>query len=142
MPRAASVGSSLRALLPAALLISYCLYHSISQLKTSAADLLNSRGKDSLIAFEERLEPMRWQLSSVGCRDVGYITDEPETGDWFIDYFRTQHVLAPVIVHDSASFPFVVAIVHDPSFAASVMRSRRLSLVHDFGSGVLLLSNH
>ena len=68
------------------------------------------------------------------------MTDEPEDADWFTGYFRTQYALAPTLVDDSADQSLVVANLRDPSSVASIMRNRHLSLVLDFGNGVVLLS--
>jgi len=123
-----------------ALLIVYCLYHSLSMVRSSSRDYLNSTGPDPITVWEKRFEVLKAQLSRQGYSNVGYITDMPEVADWFTEYFQTQYAFAPIVVDNSTDGPLVVANLHDPSSIERIIRERRLIPVEDYGNGVLLLS--
>jgi len=124
----------------AAILVAYSLYHGLGMVARSTRNFRDPTSIDTVLAFDKRFAPLRTQLLQYGCREVGYVTDEPEDADWFTGYFRTQYALAPTLVDDSADQSLVVANLRDPSSVASIMRNRHLSLVLDFGNGVVLLS--
>lgn len=123
-----------------AILAAYSLYHGLTMVARSIQDLKNPAAMDTVAAFDKRFAPLKAQLSLYGCREVGYVTDEPEDADWFTGYFRTQYALAPTIVDDTTVPVLVVANLRDPSSGASIMQNKHLALVKDYGSGVLLLS--
>lgn len=122
------------------LLVGSCLYHSLGMARIVRRDFVNSANPDSVTLFEKRLEPLEIQLSGLKCREVGYITDAPEVADWFTEYFRTQFVLAPVIVENSTNYPLVVANLHDSSMIYQIVRQRNLIVIQNYNNGVFLLS--
>jgi hypothetical protein len=125
----------------AALLILFSLHHSYDLLKESRTNFKLPAEPDSVAVFEKRFAALKLQLVQTGSTQVGYVTDIPENDvNWFREYFRTQYVLAPVVVHDSTEPSVVVANLRNPSAIASILRERRLSVVSDFGDGVVLLS--
>jgi hypothetical protein len=91
--------------------------------------------------FDKRFAALKLQLVQTGSKQVGYVSDIPEDDvNWFREYFRTQYELAPVVVDDSIEPSTIVANLRNPSAIASILRDRRLSMVADFGDGVVLLS--
>jgi hypothetical protein len=123
-----------------AILAAYSLYHGLTMVASSIRGLKNPAAIDTVAAFDKRFAPLRAQLSQYGCKEVGYVTDEPENAEWFTGYFRTQYALAPTIVDDTTVPVLVVANLRDPSSSTQIMRNKHLALVKDYGSGVLLLS--
>ena len=124
----------------AAILAAYSLYHGLGMVASSIRNFENPAGIDTVAAFDKRFAPLRAQLSLSGCREVGYVTDEPKNGDWFTGYFRTEYALAPTIVDDSTDPALIVANLRDPSSIASIIRDKHLFLVSDYGNGAVLLS--
>ena len=96
---------------------------------------------DPVTVAEQRFEPLRPRL--LKSEKIGYFTDIPEQrhDQWFVEYFLAQYSLSPVIVDNSVDCcSLILANVHDPSSVQLLIRNGRLSLVHDYGRGVLLLS--
>lgn len=136
----AKIPRGIRRHIAAAVLVAYSLYHGLALVRSSVRSFKDPPGIDAVSAFDKRFAPLRAQLLQYGCREVGYVTDEAEDADWFTDYFRTQYALAPTLVDDSTDPALVVANLRDPSSVTSIMRNKHLSLVLDFGNGVVLLS--
>jgi hypothetical protein len=114
-------------------------YHAVTLLKSSVRTYLARPGPDPVTVFEKRFERLRKQVSSY--HRVGYVTDDsPDTGDWFIEYFRTQYTLAPVIVDNSTDDDAIVGNFHDPESMQRIIKDSGLRVVSDFGNGVLLLA--
>jgi hypothetical protein len=68
---------------------------------------------------------------------VGYVSDA--TGDSLSrEYNLAQTVLAPVIVVLGANQKYVIGCFHASDAAAKISKSRNLTLIKDFGNGVLL----
>ncbi len=130
---------SLRIHIVAAILAAYSLYHGLGMVAISIRNFKDPPRIDTLTAFDNRLAPLRAQLTQYGSTEIGYITDV-RGADWFTGYSRTQYALAPILVDDSTDLTFVVANLSDPSSVASIMRNSHLVLVSDYGNGVFLLS--
>jgi hypothetical protein len=96
---------------------------------------------ETVANFEKRFVALRAQLSQSGCKKTGYVTDIPESdGNWFRGYFRTQYALAPTVVDYSLKPSPIVANLQDPTSVGNILRDDHLSIVSDYGNGVLLLS--
>ena len=124
-----------------ALLMGYSLHQVFSLLPHAAKMYFERADTDPVNVFEQRFEPLRPQL--LKSERIGYVADVPEQqqAQWFEEYFLTQYSLSPTIVDNSVDCCFlIVANVHDPSSVQLLLRNGRLSLVHDYGKGVLLLS--
>jgi hypothetical protein len=122
------------------LLIAYSSYQAFSLARTSKW-YFEGHYTDPVTIFEQRFEPLKPRL--LKSEKIGYWTDIPEQqpGQWFKEYFLTQYSLSPTVVDNSVDCcSLIVANVHDPSSVQSLIRNGRLSLVHDYGNGVLLLS--
>lgn len=97
-----------------------------------------SVGPDRVGPYERRFAELREALPARGV--VGYVND---AGNAFADldalqeYFMTQYSLAPVIVVNSVDLPLVVGNL---SGDVSGRLGDRFRVLHDFGSGVVLLS--
>jgi len=129
-----------RSHIAASLLAAYSLYHAQAMVRSSVQNFEDTAGLDAISAFDGRFSQLREQLLQYGCREVGYVTDDPEDADWFTGYSRTQYALAPRVVDDSTEQALIVANLRDQSSIVSIMRNRHLSLVMDYGNGVVLLS--
>ena len=127
----------------AALLILFSLHHSYDLLKESRRNFTLPAEPDSVAVFEKRFAALKLQLFQAGSKQVGYVTDIPENDvNWFREYFRTQYILAPVVVDDSTEPSTIVANLRYPSAIVSILSDSHLSVVTDFGDGVVLLSRH
>jgi hypothetical protein len=125
----------------AGLLILFSLRHSYDLLKESRRNFRLPAEPDSVAVFEKRFAALKLQLVQNGSKQVGYVTDIPENDvNWFREYFRTQYDLAPIVVDDSIEPSTIVANLRNPSAIASILSDRHLSVVSDFGDGVVLLS--
>jgi hypothetical protein len=131
---------SFRSHVAPAILAGYALYHSIGIVASLRDSTERSAGTDIITAFDSRFAPLKARLSAERCREIGYVTDEPENADWFTDFFRTQYALAPILVDDSTDHGLIVANLRDPSTVASILRTKHLRIISDYGNGVVLLS--
>jgi hypothetical protein len=122
------------------LLLLFSAYHTYATLRDSARAYLRASKPDPVTLLDRRLRPLREQLSQNGVGHLGYLADEPENGDWFLDYFRTQYALAPVIVADSSDRPLVVTYFRDRASILSQVGGDRFVLVGDYGNGLSLLA--
>jgi hypothetical protein len=131
----------LRRYVATGILILYCLLHGVLLVSRCWRDYKQSGDPDSVEVLENRLIQVKEQLQRSGCKEVGYVTDIPESDpDWFKRFFRTQYALSPILIHDSVKPSLVIANLRDPSSIARIIRDGRLSVVSDQGSGVVLLS--
>lgn len=124
----------------AAILAAYALYHCFGIVRSSKDNFELSAGPDIISAFDSRFAPLKARLLADACREVGYVTDEPATADWFTDFFRTQYALAPTLVDDSTDHELIVGNLRDPSSLADILRTKDLRVISDYGNGVVLLS--
>jgi hypothetical protein len=123
------------------LLIAYSLYQAFSLVTRTTKMYFERADTDPVTVVEQRFGPLKPQL--LKSEKIGYITDltEQQHDQWIEEYFLIQYSLAPTIVDNSVDCcSLIVANVHDPSAVQLLIRNRRLSLVHDYGRGVLLLS--
>ncbi len=122
------------------LLIAYSLYQAFSLVTRETKMDFERADTDPVTVAEQRFEPLKPRL--LKSEKIGYITDVSEQHvQWFEEYFLTQYSLSPTIVDNSVDCcSLIVANVHDPSAIQLLIRNGRLSLVHDYGRGVLLLS--
>jgi hypothetical protein len=124
-----------------ALLIAYSLYQTFSLLTRTTKMYFERADADPVTVVEQRFAPLKPRL--LKSEKIGYVTDVPEQqhDQWFNEYFLTQYSLAPTIVDNSVDCcSLILANVHDPSSVQLLIRNGRLSLVQDYGGGVLLLS--
>lgn len=108
--------------------------------RSSIHDYSSRIKPDPITNFEGRFESLRHTLSISGCRKIGYVTDIPEDADWFIEYYRLQYALAPVIVEPTTSSEMVVANLRDPASIHRIL-DNGFKVVADYGRGVTLLSH-
>jgi len=121
------------------LLVAASFYHNVTRLRNSAVAFVNRPNVDEISSFEMRFAPVKKALSANQCKQIGYLTDNPEDASWFGEYFKTQYALAPVIIGSSADFPVVVTNLHSPYWNDNLFKNRCLSLVNNYGNGVCLL---
>jgi hypothetical protein len=131
------------------ILVAFSLYHSIGLVRSSTLAYLKGVNSDPTSPLEKRLEPLKIRLSSYGYKKVGYITDTPvdisslhTAPDWAMEYLRTQYILAPIMVEDLPTGPYVVGIFRNSSSLEDVVADLGLSVVVDYGNGVFLLSRN
>jgi hypothetical protein len=122
-----------------AILAAYSLYHGFHMVTGSVRNFENPDSIDAVTTLDTRFAPLRTELSRRGCREVGYVTDSPDT-DWFTGYSQTQYALAPILVDDSTRPALIVANLRDPSSVVSIVQNSHLLLVSDYGNGLILLS--
>jgi hypothetical protein len=126
----------------AVILVLYSLHSGFVLLRESRHEYRHVPDPDSVQAFETRFAPLRVYLSQAGCEKAGYVTDIPENdSEWFSNFRRTQYVFAPIIVDYSLKPSLIVANLRDPSSISSILRDKHLSLVSDYGNGVVLLAS-
>lgn len=122
------------------LLIVFSVYHSATSLVEVSRTYRIRSGPDPVTAYELRFDPLKRQLSMERCSKISYITDLTDASDWFIDYFRTQYTLAPVIVDDSTDCQLVITNLRISSSLDQVIQERHLLIVRNYGDGLALLS--
>lgn len=135
----------LRTIAGLAMLIMVCLFSNVRLLKPADHFLYRFTGikeivPDEVSLNEKRFEHLKRLLPSHGI--VGYITDKEGPDDLATheQYLRVQYVLAPVIVDRGTKHPLIVGNLTRPGTAPQAFTaSKRLTLVKDFGNGVLLL---
>lgn len=135
------------------LILAFAAVSDIRWLRTAAAARKWTYGQDEVSLNDERLRPLRAALSPH--TTVGYVTSPPpeppcsaeaalyQTLEYrrkvFKRYVLTQYALAPVIVVDNTLRDSIVG-----SFAAGDSPHAQLppgmTLVRDFGGGIVLLS--
>jgi hypothetical protein len=92
---------------------------------------------DQIPNFLARYNELHKELPAHG--EVGYLNDAtPDATIRQEEYYLTQYALAPVVVVDGSAQDLVVANFHQAPNQA-LLSSRRLTVKHDFGAGVLLL---
>jgi hypothetical protein len=109
----------------------------LTQTLTSAPGLI---GKDEISLYEKRFEGLKKILPAHGV--VGYITGEGlEPIRANTDYHLTQYTLAPVIVLRTYQRRLVVGNFTQGASGREVAAKHNLTVLKDFGNGVMLLSN-
>jgi hypothetical protein len=132
---------SLRKWTAAGVLALFSLHHGYYLLKDSRRAYKQPADPESVATFEQRFVALRAQLSQSECKKTGYVTDIPESDpNWFRGYFRTQYALAPTVVDYSLKPSLIVANLQDSASLGNILRDDHLSIVSDYGNGVILLS--
>jgi hypothetical protein len=91
-------------------------------------------------SFEDRFQALRKALPSHSV--VGYASDNPTNDASAIaEFYLTQYALAPTIVTSSLKESMVVVNYHTPQFDPAKLRAQHLTLIQNFGNGVLLCRN-
>ena len=91
-------------------------------------------------AFESRFDALR---PTVTIRSVfGYSSDNPPNDPSAVDeFYLTQYTLAPAIVRASIDEHLVVVNTHNAKPDLQMLGARSLTLLQNFGNGVLLCRN-
>jgi len=93
---------------------------------------------DDLTTYEMRFVEIRKRLPQAGT--VGYVGDE--IGDEGTrNYYRTQYSLSPVIVDRTTGHELVIGNFREDVNATMVPATLGLTLLQDFGGGVMLFKN-
>ncbi|MBI1791554.1 MAG: hypothetical protein HYR60_28835 [Acidobacteria bacterium] len=106
-----------------------------------SAAWLREAGQGSGSAFvdlyEQRYAGLREALPQRGV--AGWISDLPE-GDinYITDRCLLQYAIAPVILAGDSSHPLVIGSFHTTGGIAAATEGKSLTLVKDFGQGVML----
>jgi len=109
----------------------------LTQTVTSAPSLI---GRDEISLYEKRFEGLKKILPKHGV--VGYIAEEgAEAVRANTEYFLTQYALSPIIVVNTQERRLVVGNFSPAVSGSKVATDRNLTLLKDFGNGVMLLSN-
>jgi hypothetical protein len=91
-------------------------------------------------SFEDRFQGLRKALPAHAV--VGYASDNPTNDASALgEFYLTQYVLAPTIVTASPSQALVVVNYHNPQPDMAKLRAQHLTLIQNFGNGVLLCRN-
>ena len=92
-------------------------------------------------SFEDRFRELRKTLAPHSV--VGYTSDNLDNDVAAqAEYYLTQYTLAPTIVDSTPNEPLVVVNFHNPQPDLAKLQAQHLTLVRDFGSGVLLCRNN
>jgi hypothetical protein len=91
-------------------------------------------------SFEDRFQSLRKALPAHSV--VGYASDNP-TNDVaaLSEYYLTQYALAPTVVSFSPNESMVVVNNHAARPDLAKLRAQHLTLIQNFGNGVLLCRN-
>jgi hypothetical protein len=126
-----------RHILAVAILLSIAVLSVAGQLLNLVQQSSIPGVSEQIPAFLARFNELRKELPA---RDeIGYINDAaPDATIRQEEYYLTQYALAPAMIVDSPDKALVVANFHQPADQA-LLKARRLTVVRDFGTGVLLL---
>jgi hypothetical protein len=92
---------------------------------------------EQIPSFLARFSELHKELPAHG--EVGYINDAtPDATVRQEEYYLTQYALAPAVVLDTSDQTLVVGNFHQATDQA-MLKARHLTVVRDFGAGVLLL---
>ena len=94
-------------------------------------------GRDLVSNFEDKMVALKQSLPPRGT--IGYFTDsEPDFINWE-EYWLTQYALSPLIVVKNIDNECIVGILHSSEIARNSYGNSGLSLIKDFGNGIVLL---
>jgi hypothetical protein len=127
------VGSGLRVRVAVLLLASAAILSSGRSLFQLTNLALEWQGPDEITLYEGRFTPLKPLLPRHGL--VGYVSDRPESAR---EFYLTQYALAPVVVAQNLDTPLVVGNFFEPELSVQVAARHRLTLLRDFGGGVVL----
>lgn len=123
------------ALVVLAIVISSVLLSELQGL-AKMPSITRDQGKDEISLYERRFEALKRALPDSGV--VGYVTDDGPGSVGAQDYYLTQYALSPLVVDSSAEHPLVVGNFRDNVAALSIYKDKNLTLLEDFGGGVML----
>ena len=93
---------------------------------------------DNVTLSERRVLPLRASLPPHGT--IGYVTDDADGYAAHERYLMVRYALAPVLVENNSAHALVVGNITRPTTdLQSLTRQHNLTLLKDFGGGVLLL---
>ena len=122
------------------LIIFFALLSNIQLLTQTVTSAPRFIGRDEITLYEKRFEGLKKILPKHGV--VGYITEEgAEEVRANTEYCLTQYALSPVIVVNTQERRLVVGNFSHAAGGSKVARDRNLTVLKDFGNGVMLLSN-
>ncbi len=91
-------------------------------------------------SFEDRFEALRKALPPRSV--LGYASDYPTNdASGLGEFYLTEYALAPAIVTSSPNQSMVVVNYHTAQPDPAKLRAQHLTLVQNFGNGVLLCRN-
>jgi hypothetical protein len=93
----------------------------------------DTHGPDEVTLYQRRFAVLSPMLDRQ--RVVGYVSDRPDAAR---EFFLTQYALAPIIVANHARVGLVIGNFFDPATGPAVAAAHRLTLVRDFGDGLVL----
>lgn len=124
-------------------LVVFALLSNLHLLRQSTGAVIRPIGNDEVTLFEKRFEGLRRELPAHGV--VGYVSDgQPKDirfGPAAVEYYLTQYALSPTIVVDSPEPRLVVGNFRKPDTSVNVIERNKLTLLRDFGDGVMLLGH-
>lgn len=92
-------------------------------------------------SFEDRFRELRKAVPPHSV--VGYTSDNPANEDSALaEFYLTQYTLAPTIVTASTNEPLVVVNDHKPQPDLARLQAQHLTVLQNFGNGVLLCRNN
>lgn len=122
------------------LIIFFALLSNIQLLTQTLTSAPRFIGRDEITLYERRFEGLKKILPEHGI--VGYITEEgAEEVRANTEYFFTQYALSPVIVVNTQEPRLVVGNFSRAAGGSKIAAERNLTVLKDFGNGVILLSN-
>jgi len=92
-------------------------------------------------AFEDRFQALGKLLAPHSV--VGYTSDNPANDDSALaEFYLAQYTLAPTIVTNTINQPLVVVNYHNPQPDLAKLGAQHLTVVQNFGNGILLCRNN
>ena len=120
------------------------LFINMSLLAQAINSITEISKVDWITAYERRFENLKKVLPEHGA--VGYITNNQLDNMRYIfeeskRYYLAQYALVPVVVEYGNKNRLVIGNFTDSADSADALKKTRLSVVRDFGNGVVLLEN-
>jgi hypothetical protein len=118
-------------------LLTVALASSFWVLLDVAGDYSQSSTSFGVASFENRFSALRKMVTPQSV--FGYTSDNPpnDPSDQ-AEFYLTQYTLAPAIITSSILENQVIVNFHSPKPNLRALQAKRLMVVQDFGSGILL----
>lgn len=117
----------------AVLFLAVILFVQVLSLRQFAPLKTVSSDADEVGLYVKRFDELKAALPPHGV--VGYVSDDYSEPKRFM---LTRYALAPLVLDERVDHPFVVGVVGNSSNVESISQANDLSVVRDFGDGIVL----
>jgi hypothetical protein len=107
---------------------------------------LDGLGRDSIVEWDERLDPLKKDLPERGI--VGYVSEKDIPGLTYSDtdeeseYIMTQYILAPLIIVRRVNTDLVIGNFGSIDYQEEYTRKLGLVMIKNYGMGIYLFKGN